>query len=1194
MKQFSIIILMSLITLLGGVGDVWAQTKLTTTGGDLSSGSYIIRDDNHYTKSTITIKSGSNVTIDLNGYVLCGNFTSSGYVLSVEDGATLTIKDSSPTRGHQGYLNDEGLFVWPYASGNDGIAVGGGIIYNKRKADINTKGISVAGTCIIECAKIMGCYAGDIGAAVTITSSGSFTMKKGEIRYNYTKSAAEENITRAGVVYGEPSHGNNGSKIDISNTIISDNKTEGNGGAICGYNVKLSNCTIERNVTTKNGGAVYLRRAPGSLNDASLTIASCNISHNGAYEGGGGIYSQDGASITINGGTTISWNKADISGGGIYTYSPLNIKGTATAPIVIEKNEARSGGGIIASIKKNSTYQTQDPDCTIEYCKIKDNWAYANGGGIFSYMPTKIKNSEIVGNRAMSSEIEGAEFQNWGRGGGFYFNGSEDRLDAGPEFEIINTDVLNNAAMYYGGGGQACNGAIFTQTNSKINNNEAVLHGAGGLHLTGSAHFKFVSGEISNNIAHSVGGAIHSSYTCQLDLTGGTISNNTVYGRGGGVHVNTGGHLILQGTIITKNNAFNGYNWLYSTVSKNSNTGIVSWTEPKYGNDTVVLGYGGGVVVDSGTCEMNSGELNGNYAKSGGGGIALVMINMSVNSLADFKEIKVVNFTLNDGKILNNSTDGDGGGIYLMKNRSRESLELISGSEVYNNIINDTEYTPTILNGIPKITINGGTLSSNTAKNDGGGAFQDENTEFLVYGESTDISKNEAAGSGGAVYISKGTATLKGGKIYGNKAKENGGALYVNGNLSVTNGLVNNNSANNGGGICLEGGNVTISDGEIHSNIASQNGGGLYVYNSSDTERSVSFSGGTFENNEAKAGGGVAVEGKITLTIENTDFQGNSAENGGGVYMNDGAKMSYISGLIRSNTAKSSGSDTGATGGKVAQTGYQLSATAINGFGGGVFMDSNTTLTFGQAGSAQKLGLYGNSAYNGADDIFANGNKTSVQLPDVKDMELSDFRVPVEKGNLYWVKDYVTNDSEYTKTPKGTDGVSYEEFGSTNTRYRYALSNLKENYYKLAPEKYDGDNGYISVALGYEIIYITIKKSGMQDDDSAIFKISKVADDATVTPYISLVISSKNTKNTTSQDGALVKKIALPAGTWKISEDTNWSWAYSTSTSSYTREITQSTSENDRIFEFTNTLKSDTPNLRDETIIVNTFKVSSN
>lgn len=1187
MKQFSIIILMSLITLLGGVGDVWAQTKLTTTGGDLPSGSYIIRDGNHKTESTITIKKGNNVTIDLNGYVLYGDFKSSGYVLSVEDGATLTIKDTRPTLGHKGYLNDEGLFVWPYVDGNDGIAVGGGIIYNKRKADINTKGISVAGTCIIECAKIMGCYAGDIGAAVTITSSGRFTMQKGEIRYNYTKSAAEETTTRAGVVYGEPSHNNSGSLIDISNTIISDNKTEGNGGAICGYNVKLSNCTIERNVTTKNGGAVYLRRVPGSLNDASLTIASCNISHNCAYEGGG-IYSQDGASITINGGTTISWNKAAINGGGIYTYSPLSIKGTATAPIVIEMNEARSGGGIIASIKKNSTYQTQDPDCTIEYCKIKDNWAYANGGGIFSYMPTKIINSEIVGNRAMSSETEDAEFKNLGRGGGFYFSGSEDSLDAGPEFEIINTDVLNNAAMYYGGGGQACNGAIFTLTNSKINDNVAVLHGAGGLHLTSSAHFKFASGDISNNIAHSVGGAIHSSYTCQLDLTGGTISDNTVYGRGGGVHVNTGGQLNLQGTIIKKNIANDGYDFLYSTVSKDPNTGIVSWTDPKSGNDTKVLGYGGGVVVDSGTCEMNSGELNGNYAQSGGGGIALVMINMSVNSLADFKEIKVVNFTLNDGKILNNSTAGDGGGIYLMKNRSSESLELIKGSEVYDQIKEDTEIAPTILNGIPKISIYGGTLSKNVAQKDGGGAFQDENTEFLVYGESTDISKNEAAGSGGAVYISKGTATLEGGKIYGNKAKENGGALYVNGNLSVTNGLVNNNSANNGGGICLEGGNVTISDGEIHSNIASQNGGGLYVYNSSDTERSVSFSGGTFENNEAKAGGGVAVEGKITLTIENTDFQGNSAENGGGVYMNNGAKMSYISGLIRSNTAKSSGSDTGATGGKGAETGYQLSATAINGFGGGVFMDSNTTLTFGQAGSAQKLGLYGNSAYNGADDIFANGNNTSVQLPNVTEMELSDFRVPVEKGNLYWVKDYVTNDSQYTKTPVGTDGVNNEVIGSTNTRYRYALSNLKENYYKLDQGKYDG---YISVALGYEIIYITIKKNGMQDDDSAIFKISKVADDATVTPYISLVISSKNT---TSQNGALVKKIALPAGKWTISEDTNWSWAYSTSTSSYTREITQSTSDNDRIFEFTNTLKSDTPNLRDETIIVNTFKVSSN
>ena len=105
---------------------------------------------------------------------------------------------------------------------------------------------------MVERAKIMGCYSKDIGAAVTVSSSGSFTMKAGEIRYNYTASSTENTDgERAGVIYGEPSHSNAGSVIDISNTTISDNNTAGNGGAIFGYNVILKNCIVERNIRSR-------------------------------------------------------------------------------------------------------------------------------------------------------------------------------------------------------------------------------------------------------------------------------------------------------------------------------------------------------------------------------------------------------------------------------------------------------------------------------------------------------------------------------------------------------------------------------------------------------------------------------------------------------------------------------------------------------------------------------------------------------------------------------------------------------------------------------------------------------------------------------------------------------------------------------------------------------------------------------
>ena len=186
---------------------------------------------------TSTIEVVGTLTIDLDGYVLRGILSGDGgFVIHVNAGAKLTIKDSSPSRGHQGYLDNKGVFVWPHATGQEAVTVNGGIIYNRQIATKNTRGIYVEGTCDVERAKIVGCHApSSFGAAVTIGSSGSFTMNGGEIRYNYAG-----NETYAGAIYGEPSHSNAGAMIKLSNTTLADNISVGNGGAICAFNLTLS------------------------------------------------------------------------------------------------------------------------------------------------------------------------------------------------------------------------------------------------------------------------------------------------------------------------------------------------------------------------------------------------------------------------------------------------------------------------------------------------------------------------------------------------------------------------------------------------------------------------------------------------------------------------------------------------------------------------------------------------------------------------------------------------------------------------------------------------------------------------------------------------------------------------------------------------------------------------------------------
>lgn len=828
-------------------------------------------------------------------------------------------------------------------------------------------------------------------------------------------------------------------------------------------------CTLEDGVnimgcfSKTNGAAVYVNTG------GSFTMTGGEISYNCALNNGGGIYSR--GSLSIN-KSKIQYNKA------------MGAVNTATSRI-----SGGQGGGIFA----------HEGSCIVKECDIANNYASVFGGGIYSAVGTTITDSFIRYNRAMYTEKNAENRWNVGRGGGFCFVGSN-AADATPnECTLENTEVSHNACFYYGGGGHIANTNVtLTMINSELNDNEAVLHGAGGLHVTAGASFEFESGEISGNVAHSVGGGIHSSYDCKLSLTGGTISANTAHHRGGGVHVNTGGVLKLEGTNITDNEVLNGPAYEFSTVTFNAD-GSISWSEPTSSTpDTPYpdAGYGGGVLIDAGTCTMEKGLLSGNKAKVGGGGLALVMINTDVSNKTNLMSLKVVQFTLNDGTILNNTTEGDGAGVYLMRNKMNE----VDSKPDENTINLDAETKAKwneLSNGIPQASIYGGTLS-------------------------------------------------------GNVAGKNGGALLVNGNVTMNDGTFSKNIASNGGGICIIGGNVNVTKGNIIKNEATNYGGGIYVENE-DSKATVTLSGnGVFRENQANAGGGLAVKGPFTFNFAGI-IENNSAVNGGGIYLLKGteavkgATLNFNGGYIRSNTAECTETLAGNTaiGKDVVKTGDVEAAVGV---GGGVFMADYTTLKFDVS---NELGFYGNRATNAADDIFANGNGTSITLPDVSKMTLSDYDVPVPVGSLFWAEDYYSyyNGTGYVADASysaGTNQLVLKDnlVPKQNLRYYYALEQLKSHDHiaKIDVSKFNQEftGKYVCLTLGYYIYYVTIKKMGLQEGESAMFDIySKNTGDE---PYITMLLSN-NPK--AKKDGEwIIKKVALPEGYWKVNEKTDWSWAY--------------------------------------------------
>lgn len=95
------------------------------------------------------------------------------------------------------------------------------------------------------------------------------------------------------------------------------------------------------------------------------------------------------------------------------------------------------------------------------------------------------------------------------------------------------------------------------------------------------------------------------------------------------------------------------------------------------------------------------------------------------------------------------------------------------------------------------------------------------------------ISGNTAKDNGGGVGLWNDSFRLSGGTISGNTATSNGGGVYFSGNDSNTLTIydtveISGNSAANGGGVYINSVNLTVTGGSIINNNATDSGGGVY------------------------------------------------------------------------------------------------------------------------------------------------------------------------------------------------------------------------------------------------------------------------------------------------------------------------------------------------------------------------------
>ena len=806
-----------------------------------------------------------------------------------------------------------------------------------------------------------------------------------------------------------------------------------------------------------------------------LNGAKINNNHSDNNNGlGGGIYYEENSKdvknynfyIYLNHGEVTN-NSASLNGGGIYVS-----KGDVTynniengKSLIVSGNSAASGAGIY--IKGGSL--------EMAHGTITDNYTTGsgNGGGIY------IENGDFT---IKDGEISGNSVNN-GNGGGVYILGSKEGDKITGNFTMDGSgSIKDNSASGNGknvgfGGGIYVNGGNFTltenATDGEISNNSSTQDG-GGVYINGG-QFIQKKGDISSNTSGGNGGGVCIVNGGTFTMSGGMITANGKEGQtihtqnGGGVYLNGGNFVLENGTISNNGAAVNG----------------------------------GGVFLTGENCtyQLQKGDITGNSAGNGGG----VYLEKGLFKLGTSGNIL-------DGNISNNAAQF-GGGVYI-------------GSGSTSSVSDDASDEPT-----EGFIMYGGKITGNSTTDDGGGIYLNGGS-FLMY--NGDIISNSSLTVGGGVCIANnGNLTMNNGNITQNGLKtgtvvtENGGGVYLDGgSLTVNAGNISENSATaSGGGVYISNGNVGMQTGKILSNSCGEYGGGIYVYNPvGSTSKTVSVTGGSLLENTAKYGGGICVDGLIVLTIGNVEIAENTATNGGGVCLMNNADMIFGAGQIKNNKAVKSESSQIYTG----VTGFEKDIETVEGLGGGLYLNSNTTLVFSDA---TELGLFGNTADNGADEIFANGSGTSVILPDVTGMKLDGYP---GAGNLKWIEDYITNDTGYASGTK-LKGQRWDE-EKTNIRYRNAISNNdQDNIFNLEKGTTEDDRTkYICFALGYEVIYVTITRHGLADGESAVYTLSKSGTDESENFSVMLTGNGQE---------SVSKKVAVTAGVWTVKEE-HWNWTY--------------------------------------------------
>ena len=277
-------------------------------------------------------------TLDLNGFMLRRVLQSTGSVIQVDAGATLTLTDSGDGSRIYTFGKDNDGY-WKYnVNGNTRFAGGliaGGSAY-LPDGDVNGGGVYVAdgGTFIMEKGKIIGCRARNNGGGVYVADGGKFIMNGGEINGCVTYSGGQGGNVYVGA--GAAFQMSGSARI----TECSASWGSNGGGVYVAENgtFTMSGSSAITNCKGSEGGAVY-NAGTFTMRDNSHIADCIYIS---SIAGGGGVHNK--GTFTVEGGSITGSMNDESSGDDICNENKLDV----SEGITISCNVNVVGGGTIS------------------------------------------------------------------------------------------------------------------------------------------------------------------------------------------------------------------------------------------------------------------------------------------------------------------------------------------------------------------------------------------------------------------------------------------------------------------------------------------------------------------------------------------------------------------------------------------------------------------------------------------------------------------------------------------------------------------------------------------------------------------------------------------------------------------------------------------------------------------------------